>query len=324
MTSRIITTLTILLIAVINTNVIAATAIAVNKSTGAVGWAYGQSSEDEAKKLAKENCNGNCEIIASSGVGGFGAVLRTHNNFISKEGEKVEVSGFVALKKAVGVRDKLAGPCAECTYLAVWYDNSKTASGKELNKGAGGKKAPELITWKVSEYKKSYSIHKMVIDGRVFDHGYSIRWQTTEKKDKYNQVELHYNLEDGKFVWYDFEAGEEEWYKAEKYYSRGYLHGPHRYFSPDDKVIKYEEYIDDKKNGYYEKRGNTGALTEQGWYKNGKKNGHWKKYSKGKLSSEGDYVFDKQHGIWTSYSTTTGEIKYKKRYAKGKFMEEIK
>ncbi len=295
----------------------AASAVAVNKTTGAYGYAYGKKTEAEAKTAAIANCPGGGEIIASSPKDGHGAVLRSVNNF--KDGQPVTVKALLAQANAVGVRKPGTGECADCIFMEIWYDNA-TSSDKEKFEGVGGKNGPEELKPDINIRRNGEYIDVTVIEGREFKNGFGLKYMRPDAKSGLmNKTEYIMGLKDGKLSCYDQQEGMDPTLTREIYYKQGYQTGFNRSIGRGGNVENYEEYKKGVKDGFFYKCNLNGQIEEQGYYKNNKLNGMWCSYvaSTGKPEEKGYYDMGTKTGEWTSYSKLTGKLTEKGTYDLG-------
>lgn len=293
----------------------AASAVAVNKTTGAYGYAYGKKTEAEAKTAAIANCPGGGEIVASSAKDGHGAVLRSVNNF--KDGQAVVVKAFLSQADAVGLRKPGSGECADCVFMEIWYDNA-TSADKEKFEGAGGKQGPEELKPDGNIRRNGEYIDVTIIDGREFKNGFGFKYMRPDAKDGLqNKTEYHMGLRDGRLSCYDQAEGMPPTLTREVYYRDGEQTGINRSIGRGGFVERYEELKKGVKDGFYYECNLNGQIERQGYYKNNKENGAWCSYtpSTGKLAEKGYYDMGTKTGEWTSYSKLTGKLVEKGYYA---------
>lgn len=301
----------------------AASAVACNKATGSYGFCFGKKSVEEAKKIALEKCPGG-EIIASSSKDGFGAILRTVNNW-KTEGQKIEVVAILSYSIPIGVRKPGTGECPSCQIVELWNDN---AGSSEVDKreGSGSGRAPEVLkpTVNIKDFDGNF-VDQTIIDGREFTNGYSIDYLSeTAKTVMQYKTEYYMGLPDGLLIDYNYVEGQPEVIEREYLYKNG-MKRYERKFGPTGAVEEYIEYSDafnpsgyqmrDGVNYKYDYKGN---LKEVKGYKNDNEHGLNLVYnSKGVLEEQGRYEFGKKEGEWITYMPDGKTIKKKKNYAKG-------
>lgn len=320
-------TLKIAVILIVNAIILksySASAVAFNKATGAYGYAYGKKTIEEAKKIAAENCPGGGEIIASSAKDGYGAVLRTVNNW-KTEGQTITVVGLVAQTDPAATRKQGTGDCATCQIVEIWYDNA-TSNDKEKYEGSGGKKGPEVL--KPDFNRKSFNNEFQdfkVVDGREFLNGYGINYLSSETKTVMkDKVEYYMSLRDGQLLDYNYVEGQDIIVEVEYFYKDGVRRYEKR-FGPTGAITEYVEFretLSDKgyvvTDGAYYNYDYKGNLLEKGRNKNDKKHGMSFIYdSKGLLKESGMYDFGNKEGEWITYAPDGKTVKKKQVYARG-------
>jgi hypothetical protein len=300
-----------------------ASAVAANKASGAYGYAYGQKTEDEAKKLAIKNCPGGGDIIASTSKDGYGAVLRTVNNW-KKEGEVITVKGIMAQADPVGVRKPGTGECPTCQIIDIWYDNA-SSTDKEKFEGSGSKRAPEVLVVEATNRRDGEFRDLKVIDGREFRHGFGISYTNPETKTIMKEKKEYYmGLWDGMDINYKYLEGQEPIIDYEVGYKDGWRHGFTRSFGVTGAVKDYTEYAKGKQDGAFYAYDFKGILNKKGRYKNGVKHGLFCDYSNGIITETGYYEYNEREGEWLTYDKDGITVVRTRTYAKGMVISETK
>ena len=298
----------------------AASAVAVNKTTGAYGFAYGMKTADEAKKAALAECDGTCEILSVSDKDGHGAVLRNVNNW-NESGKTVDVQALFSKKDPVATRQPGTGDFAEYLILDIWYDNSKSTT-EENYKGQGGRRAPQDLVPTGENQRSSYIRDLKILDGREIRHGFARRYQDNEKREGLlSQYEFYNDLSDGAGYKWKLADGEDPFLEYEWMFKDGWRHGYSRKYGPLA-IREYQEFQNDKKHGWMYKYTLQGKLEEVGHWKNDKKHGPWKayEYKTGNLKYTGQYKNGKKEGVWITYDYKTGAERKRQTYNKGVLM----
>lgn len=301
---------------------LAASAVAVNKATGAYGYAYGKASTDAAKKAALEACDGTCEVIAVSDKDGHGAVLRNVNNW-KTEGQEITTYALLSKPDPIAIRTPGTGEHPDCLILDIWYDNSTAAEGQKYE-GAGGRRAPEVNKPDGENQRNGYVRDLKIIDGREIRHGHSRKYYDKEKRTGLQtQYEFYNDLSDGpKYTW-KIEEGEDPVLEYEWMFKDGWRHGYSRQIGPLGSVRKYQEYREDKKAGWMYEYNLQGKLEEVGHWANDKRHGPWRAYDvkTGHLKYTGFYKKGKKDGLWITYDYKTGAERKRQNYVNGVLMD---
>jgi antitoxin component YwqK of YwqJK toxin-antitoxin module len=295
----------------------AASAVAVNKTTGSYGYAYGKKTETEAKAAAIENCPGGGDIIASTAKDGHGAVLRSVYNF-KVEGRSLVVKGLVAQAEPVGIRKPGTGECSDCLFMEIWYDNA-LSSDKEKFEGVGGRRGPEELKVDQNLMRETGYFDMTITDGRELKHGFNTEYLKDDKLVMRNKGEYYKGLRDGPLFIYNNVAGQETIVEREKYYRDGLAITFNRTFGATGAVYIYEEFKDGVRHGFTYNYTRVGKLESKGYYRENLRHGRWCMYSAltGLAVEEGSYEFGKKEGEWIRYDADGKTIKKKTTYARG-------
>jgi antitoxin component YwqK of YwqJK toxin-antitoxin module len=298
----------------------AASAVAVNKTTGAYGYAYGKKTEAEAKTAAIANCSGGGEVIASSPKDGHGAILRNVNNW--KDGQPVVVKAILGQADPVGIRKPGSGECPDCLFVEIWYDNALSTDAEKFT-AVGGKKGPEELKVDLNNRRNGEYLDNKVIDGREFKNGIGMKYRTPDTKvGLMNKTEYYMGLCDGRRSNYDFTEGMDPILVSEVYYKDGWQTGFRRVIGRIGSIERYEEYKKGVLDGFFYRYNMKGQLEEKGYYKVKQKHGIWQMYSSttGLLSEKGRYIMGQKDGEWLSYEADGKTVRKKKNYVNGVMM----